>query len=379
MIGLQLVLFAIGWWSGAHRATRSRAAVQALALFNLGMGLGTALIGLRGLLPYWVAYPLSNLLTLTSFVVLWRGAQALTGKRWSTREQLAVLLVGGGLILWFGQSAQQGQERVACYFLATAWIAARGGWQGFERLLDEGLKAAALGLLAAAWGIAAMFVWRAAAGLGSGVRIELDHSSGTTHTLALVSMMVAFSINMVFAQIIFGRATAELERLARDDGLTGLFNRRAIVAALETEWQRFRRSGQVFSVACIDLDHFKAVNDAFGHAAGDAVLVGVAARLRAQLRPGDHLGRSGGEEFLVVLAGCDRAEALRAAERLRCAIGDAQGLHPAAAQRLTISLGVATAHPADGKAETLLARADDALYRAKRDGRNTVCEAVAPG
>jgi hypothetical protein len=129
MIGLQLVLFSVGWWASARRATASRAAMQGLAVFNLGMGVGTALVGLRGVLPYPLTYPFANLLSLGAFVVLWRAAQALTAKRFSTREQAAVLLIGGALILWFGRSALHGQQRVSCYFLAGAWIALRGGWQ----------------------------------------------------------------------------------------------------------------------------------------------------------------------------------------------------------------------------------------------------------
>jgi diguanylate cyclase (GGDEF)-like protein len=377
MVGLQLILFSVGWWMSAQKATTSRAAMRGLALFNLCMGVGTALVGLRGNQPYLLTHALSNLVSLLAFVVLWHAGQALTGKRYSTAEQLAVLLLGGGLILSFGREAQHAQERVACYFLASAWVAARGAWQAFQRLREEAQKVAAWALLATGWTTAALFIWRAAVGLTTNERIEFDHHSDTTNTLALVLMVAVFSLNMVFAQIVFGRMTRALEKLSRHDALTGLFNRRAILEALQVEWDRCARSGVAFSVACLDIDHFKAVNDACGHAAGDAVLVAVAQRISEHLRPGDCVGRSGGEEFLVVLNGCVAAEALVAAERLRAAMAAMPRPGLTGISPLTISIGVATASAADRSGAALLARADAALYRAKAAGRNTVCASPA--
>ncbi len=377
MVGLQLMLFSIGWWTSAYRATTAQAAMRGLAVFNLCMGVGTALVGLRGSLPYGLTHPLSNLVSLLALVVLWHASQSLTGKHYSTVEQLVVLLLGGALILNFGHSAQQAQERVACYFLASAWVASRSAWQAFQRLREEALHAAAWALLATGWTTAALFVWRAAVGLTTNERIEFNHSSDTTNTVALVLMGAIFTLNMVCAHIVFGRMTRALERLSRHDELTGLNNRRAILDALQLEWDRYVRSDVAFSVACIDIDHFKAVNDAWGHATGDAVLVGVAQRIGEHLRPGDCVGRSGGEEFLVVLNGCVAAEALVAAERLRAAIAAMPGPGVNGDSPLSISIGVATARATDRSSAALLARADAALYRAKDAGRNTVC--ASPG
>jgi diguanylate cyclase (GGDEF)-like protein len=351
--------------------------MRGLALFNLCMGIGTALVGLRGKLPYLLTHPLSNLLSLMAFLVLWNAGQVLTGKRNSTVEQVVVLLLGGTLILSLGRDAQQGQERAACHLLAIAWIALRGAWQACRRLREEALKVAAWALLTTGWTTAALLVWRAALGLFTHEPIEFDYHSETTNTMALLLMVAVFSLNMVFAQVVFGRMTRTLERLSRHDALTGLYNRRAITEALEIEWDRYRRSGVAFSVACVDIDHFKRVNDAWGHATGDAVLVDVAQRISAHLRPGDCVGRSGGEEFLVVLNGCVAGEALVAAERLRAAIDDMPGAGGKPEQHLSVSIGVATATAADRTAEALLARADAALYHAKDAGRNAVCAAPA--
>jgi hypothetical protein len=221
MIGIRLGLFASGWWMSARLATSSRAAMQGLGLFNLGMGAGTALVGLRGALRDFLTYPFANLLSLGAIVVLWRAGQALMGERIASREQTAVLLLGGSLILWFGRSGNFGPQRVASHFLAGACVAVRGGWQGCDSLRRESLQPTAVALLAATWTTAAMFFWRAVVGPTSETRIEFNDASDTTHSLALVLRVAVFSLNMVFTQIVYGRATAELERLSRLVSLTG--------------------------------------------------------------------------------------------------------------------------------------------------------------
>ncbi|MEY2690690.1 MAG: hypothetical protein RL375_4890 [Pseudomonadota bacterium] len=375
MNGVQLVLFSVGWWIAARKTQSARVPMHRMALFNLGMGLGTALLGLRGTLPYLLTHPLSNILSLASFVVLWRACQALIDEKETTREQVAVFLIGATAISWFSTSASFAQHRVASYFLATAWIASRSGWRAFKGLRREALALPAWALLASAGTIAAMFVWRAISGLTGQAQIELSYASDANNTLALVAMVTVYTVNIMIAAVIFGRMTAELERQSRRDSLTGLPNRRDIVESLNIEWARYQRSGVPFSLACLDIDHFKAINDSHGHAAGDEVLIAVAQRMNRQLRPGDRLGRSGGEEFVALLCGCEPPQALAAAERLRLAVCDTAALRPGIDQHLTISIGVATACPADSSADALLARADAALYRAKAAGRDRVCQA----
>jgi diguanylate cyclase (GGDEF)-like protein len=163
------------------------------------------------------------------------------------------------------------------------------------------------------------------------------------------------------------------EREARTDALTGLPNRRYILEACERELAAARRYGRAFSVLLFDLDHFKALNDTHGHAAGDAALVAVAGVLERQVRKPDLPARFGGEEFLVLLPDARESCALAAAERLRATIRDLD-LTPT---RITASFGVATWQPADDGVEDMLARADRALYRAKRAGRDRVFSAEA--
>lgn len=165
-------------------------------------------------------------------------------------------------------------------------------------------------------------------------------------------------------------ATERVSQIMVRDPLTGLYNRQYMQVLLERECARHQRSGQSFSVALIDLDHFKAINDDHGHATGDEVLTGFARAARAHLRDSDVLCRWGGEEFLVLLVGADPgANGVLAMGRLKDALSKAQLCADMPALAVTFSAGVAEHHPEEPIARTLQ-RADEALYAAKAAGRD---------
>ncbi len=164
-------------------------------------------------------------------------------------------------------------------------------------------------------------------------------------------------------------------RLATVDAGTEVFSRRYVTEALAREIRRARRGGRALSVLALDLDHFKQVNDRWGHDAGDQVLRDAAATVHASLRGGDILGRTGGEEFLAVLPDTPLSDALRLAERVRAALAARPVMlslpgGETVEHRQTASLGVATLTPALAGARELLSAADARLYEAKRAGRN---------
>mgnify|MGYP006272547573 FL=1 len=162
------------------------------------------------------------------------------------------------------------------------------------------------------------------------------------------------------------RLEAELERMATHDRLTGIFNRAKLYELLETAREEYERYGTPFSVIMFDIDHFKLVNDTYGHSAGDGVLRELTQRVQSTLRETDHFGRWGGEEFLILTGHVDRAGALHLAERIREVVADRPFR---VAGTVTVSLGVAEFREGESL-EHLEERADEALYTAKRNGRN---------
>lgn len=164
----------------------------------------------------------------------------------------------------------------------------------------------------------------------------------------------------------------ELQQIARQDSLTGALTRRGFLAEVEKESRRANRYDRPSALVAVDVDHFKSINDRFGHPAGDAVLVSIANACMANMRRSDIFGRLGGEEFALLLPETDAEEARDAAERIRGMIESTIVQVGGTEVRATVSMGVAP-RPADGEtAATWLAEADIALYEAKQFGRNRV-------
>ena len=174
---------------------------------------------------------------------------------------------------------------------------------------------------------------------------------------------------------------AQLQRLSQLDGLTGLYNRRYFDQQLQTEWRRLKRLGGPLALLMLDIDHFKAYNDALGHLAGDDALRRVSSALQQSLqRDGDTACRYGGEEFAIILANTNLEGVEEVAARIHAAIAGLGISHPASPfGRLTLSIGLAVIAPAsDEQTDELIAHGDQALYQAKHQGRNRTCLWQAP-
>jgi diguanylate cyclase (GGDEF)-like protein len=188
---------------------------------------------------------------------------------------------------------------------------------------------------------------------------------------------------MAFASIVITIGLADLSlrarrerdmahHLADHDALTGILNRRALVKRLHTGITEARLQREPLALLFLDMDHFKSINDRFGHPVGDACLRAVAESIADELRPTDWLGRYGGEEFVVGLPGASHDNAMSIGERIRQRIETLQVHFRGNTVQTTVSLGVASLQGLVDTADDLIARADAALYRAKTDGRNRI-------
>jgi diguanylate cyclase (GGDEF)-like protein len=204
-----------------------------------------------------------------------------------------------------------------------------------------------------------------------GLAVQVGVSAGMLNAGALGVFLLRRRVERLLA------ATQTLSHL---DPLTGLFNRRFLVAQAPRMWRQARRDGTRVAAMMLDLDHFKRLNDAHGHAAGDAVLRAVSMSLAATVRPTDVLARTGGEEIVVLGLVGDPDEAARLAERLRTAVANSR---TADEHAVTVSIGIALTRPVDGEDATdalwrLVDRADAAMYEAKQQGRDRVASVWVP-
>ncbi len=197
--------------------------------------------------------------------------------------------------------------------------------------------------------------------------------------LATVLLGVFGMLFLLMRRVSLQLATAqkELEKMAVMDGLTGIFNRRYLLLRAEEEFAKVRRFrnrivSDTISFIMIDIDHFKQINDTYGHLIGDEILREVSHRLKQSLRKYDIVGRYGGEEFLVMLPNTDFPEAKSAAERLWKVVREAPIITSGRPHHITISLGLAYTQEADTNMQGVLKRADEALYKAKKNGRDTI-------
>ena len=192
----------------------------------------------------------------------------------------------------------------------------------------------------------------------------------------IASVCAAVTLKLILA---LDQAMVRLEELAMTDPLTGIRNRRCFMQAAALEFERATRHSRPMAVVLIDVDHFKRINDRYGHQVGDKALIDIAQACQATLRKTDLLARFGGEEFIVLLPETGQREAVRLAERMRSAVAtDVQLPDRARTGVVTISLGAVALSRATPTLDLLIQAADQALYDAKRAGRDRVHTMPAP-
>lgn len=351
-------------------ATRAYAGVARTSLRIWGtvlllQAIGWVLMGLRGQVSDWLSIVLANGLLMVSYAETTRALRLLLGAPQRRTLLVAIGATGWLGIAWFGVAVPDYRMRVYIASLALGAYLLLLAWPLRHALRRGGSTAQRVMLLVL---------------LGDLAFHPADTAGLLAYSSANAAQMIYSAVEPVLASIGFllmynETVQAELHRLARTDPLTGTLNR----LALDEESVRlFNAAGRPNTLAAlvIDIDHFKRINDDFGHAIGDRVLATLAAGIRWQFQPPAVLGRMGGEEFLALLPGTGLAEAMALAERLRVAVAAMQLVPDASIPGVTISAGIAAYRPEDTDVHALVRRADRALYDAKRAGRNRVVAAV---
>nr|WP_314546988.1 GGDEF domain-containing protein [uncultured Massilia sp.] len=273
----------------------------------------------------------------------------------------AMLVVAGAALL--GASAQQMTWTVA---VLVALFASAAAMILLRPQKDAPLLQRIIGAVDALFALA-IWVWMAVAG----GRTDTFDASPILGFAYLSSYLLMIVNGFGFLLLCKMKDDASMRRLATIDGLTDTLNRRAFFERADAARVQARRLRKPIALVMLDLDHFKQLNDGFGHACGDEALRVFAATARAMLREHDLMGRLGGEEFALALPGTSLEGALHAAERLRMAVTEAPLPSCAVGYRMTVSIGVVVIDP-DEELTAALARADHALYAAKIGGRNRV-------
>ncbi len=361
MLGLLLLFIwvqnsaitAVAWWGSAH-------------LLRAG---SIALFGMYGQLPDEITIDAANALLLTSFAVTWAGARVFGGR------PASLMVLSEGAIIWLlaSRMPEVADSVGVRAFLSGAiiaaytWMAAAELWRNGEDQLVSRLPAIFLlfahGSLFLLRTPLAMLIPHPASTVFGSVWLTVLSSEALLFTVAIAFILMA----MAKERTAFAHKLASLL-----DPLTGILNRRGLMIENQRMLEISRGKSYDAAVLLIDLDHFKSINDRFGHAFGDQVLQIFAAAAKEAIRSSDFVGRLGGEEFGVVLYDAARDPALAVAERIRAAFAKQAAVIDGKPVAATVSIGLALHHGPLVALPELLRRADQALYRAKERGRDRV-------
>jgi diguanylate cyclase (GGDEF)-like protein len=352
-----------------------------ISWFAASVGLETiasVLQGMLGILPFWATTLLGNEISILSYFAMYLGF------RWFVRRDTALRWHGWLLFCCcFGMYVLLGCIRprqlvvtvlspgvIIC--MLGVWLLLRQGNQNFR----PAARVASLALLAQA-GLALLrsriilMYWPG--------RVNDAMSDQRLLFAKLAIMLIGFSMVLLYVWFFVIESHQDLRQSALTDALTGVFNRRAIVRESEREIALARRASRPISVIAIDVDLFKSINDRYGHNGGDLALRAVADLLRTGLRGTDLIARLGGEEFVVILPETNIQGALHIAEKLRSRLASTPIALPARSIHITFTAGVAQLIGSDLNFDSILGRADQALYRGKAAGRNCVVVAEPHG
>lgn len=363
----------------ARSAPAGQRGAGPLKLWGLGLALlalGFLGVASRGTLPDFLTIVVANTLIVAALVVSYRSLRGFKGV--PPADPLGWSLVGGTfVVLWLLLEVWPSlTARILVLCAVRTFLLARNAWALGRDIPDE--CRVSFGFTRGIFWVAAIAMVARGALVVAAPPAADFMSPNPVHAwpyLVFACVIVAATLGMFW--MVVQLLQLDLVRLATLDSLTGLLNRQSFLTEFAREASRSKRGNLIFSLAVFDLDHFKGLNDKYGHPAGDEALRLVVGAMQDCLRGHDLLGRLGGEEFALLMPGADKETALRVAERIRVAVEALQFAPKGERVPLNVSGGVAM-RGADGTDwETLFAAADGALYKAKNAGRNRMAAAGA--
>ena len=345
--------------------------VIAALLANLCAAVGLMLRLFADQLPIFLTTILSNMFILTGTATFYIALSQFTGFAYNKALLTGIFVSVLSFLVYFTYGADDIGKRVIVISIgsiAIVFLLIHQLW----RVQKTPLRFSA-NLMLVAFLVYGLFLIVRTISILSAPPLDASSLNPVQSATYLFAFALSFFWSMGFILMVSQRLRNDLMEVATIDVLTRLPNRRATQTFLDRELSRIQREQSEFSVLLIDFDNFKQVNDRWGHAAGDYVLVRTAGIFQSMIRKHDWAGRWGGEEFLIILPGPCEAEVL--AERVRRAIADSDYRHGAASFEVTISIGIACATPSD-QIDEILKNADQALYTAKLT-KNTISMAIA--
>jgi diguanylate cyclase (GGDEF)-like protein len=376
LMGVTVVLGAI-----MNLIRQTRKTYPGFGLWTAGTtayALGFLFISLRNIIPDIFSVVLAGVFILSAALCFWEGTRRFRGKE--VRKTPLVLLVVGYTLFqsYFTFVNNDVGVRIIIYSLLVAAIYGAIAWELFRKVPHA--------LRFSSWFTGSLFVLYSIFMVFRGILTELLpplHDLLEPNVLQAMTFLLAifFGIAWTFGFVMLNSERLEadlrgaqdkLQKMATTDFLTGIANVRLFSEAGEREVHRAHRYKRPLVLLMIDLDHFKKVNDKYGHAIGDEILVAFAGICKKCLRKTDIFGRLGGEEFAIILPETDINGGSKFAERLRAIIEKSRIKVEGKTFHITVSIGVTGLLPDDKQLETALKRADDTMYEAKRKGRNQV-------